>query len=452
VTTSYDVRVYKTEVYKGKRKTTHYVRWVVAKRPFKRPHGTAALADSFRAELVSAARRGEAFRVDDGLPVSLSRVIAEVSWFDFACDFVDVKWTRAAATYRRSIAEALVTVTAAMLDGRRGRPDDRVLRAALFRWAFNTQRREAPAPGEIAEALGWARGNSPPVSELARPETLRRVLDAIATRLDGKVAAATVINRKRAVLYNAAEYAVERRLLDRNPVPELRWKAPPINHEVDDRSVVNPVQARTLLNAVREVRRSGPRLAACYACSYYAALRPEEAIDLQLSDLRLKDGDEWGEIALRRTAPHAGSEWTNSGAHRDERGLKHRAANAVRVVPISPELATILRAHLAQFGASDGGRLFRGERGEAVPAITYGRVWQRARALAFTPDVCASPLAATPYTLRHAAVSTWLNAGVPATQVAKWAGHSVEVLLKVYAKCLDRQDQVIRDRLRDALL
>jgi hypothetical protein len=38
------------------------------------------------------------------------------------------------------------------------------------------------------------------------------------------------------------------------------------------------------------------------------------------------------------------------------------------------------------------------------------------------------------YTLRHAAVSTRLNGGVTATQVASWAGHSVEVLLKVYAQ------------------
>jgi hypothetical protein len=31
----------------------------------------------------------------------------------------------------------------------------------------------------------------------------------------------------------------------------------------------------------------------------------------------------------------------------------------------------------------------------------------------------------------------WLNAGVPATQVAEWAGNSVKVLLAVYAKCID---------------
>jgi len=34
----------------------------------------------------------------------------------------------------------------------------------------------------------------------------------------------------------------------------------------------------------------------------------------------------------------------------------------------------------------------------------------------------ASPLAGRPYDLRHAAVSLWLNAGVPATEVAERAG------------------------------
>ncbi|GAA1821463.1 hypothetical protein GCM10009835_47590 [Planosporangium flavigriseum] len=62
-----------------------------------------------------------------------------------------------------------------------------------------------------------------------------------------------------------------------------------------------------------------------------------------------------------------------------------------------------------------------------------------------------SPLAARPYDLRHAAVSLWLNAGVPATQVAEWAGHSVHVLLKVYAKCIEGQDDVARRRIGEAL-
>lgn len=63
----------------------------------------------------------------------------------------------------------------------------------------------------------------------------------------------------------------------------------------------------------------------------------------------------------------------------------------------------------------------------------------------------ASPLARRPYDLRHAAVSTWLNGGVPAPQVAAWAGHSVNVLLWVYAKCIAGQDDAARRRVEQAL-
>lgn len=41
--------------------------------------------------------------------------------------------------------------------------------------------------------------------------------------------------------------------------------------------------------------------------------------------------------------------------------------------------------------------------------------------------------------------------GLPATQVAEWAGHSVHVLLKVYAKCIDGQDEAARRRIEAAL-
>ncbi len=56
-----------------------------------------------------------------------------------------------------------------------------------------------------------------------------------------------------------------------------------------------------------------------------------------------------------------------------------------------------------------------------------------------------------PYHLRHAAVSTWLNAGVPAAQVAEWAGHSVDVLLRVYAKCIAGQHGEAKRRIEEAM-
>ena len=81
-----------------------------------------------------------------------------------------------------------------------------------------------------------------------------------------------------------------------------------------------------------------------------------------------------------------------------------------------------------------------------VSSTVYALAWSKARQKALTEAQIASPLAKRPYDLRHAAVSLWLNAGVPATQVAEWAGHSVNVLLRVYAKCVDGQDEAARRR------
>ena len=103
-------------------------------------------------------------------------------------------------------------------------------------------------------------------------------------------------------------------------------------------------------------------------------------------------------------------------------------------------------------GTGPNGRLFVGERNKKeLPKGTINRIWLEVRREVFSSGVAASPLAATPYDLRHAAVSTWLNGGVPPTQVAEWAGQSVEVLLRIDAKCLDGGVQLLRRRIDEAL-
>jgi hypothetical protein len=49
------------------------------------------------------------------------------------------------------------------------------------------------------------------------------------------------------------------------------------------------------------------------------------------------------------------------------------------------------------------------------------------------------------------APSLWLNSGVPATEVARRAGHGVAVLLKIYAHCIDGQANAANQRIADAL-
>jgi integrase len=115
------------------------------------------------------------------------------------------------------------------------------------------------------------------------------------------------------------------------------------------------------------------------------------------------------------------------------------------------QLTRLLRDHLANLGPADDGRLFAGVRDGELPTITCRRAWAKARQLALTPAEQASPPARRPYDLRHACLSTWLNGGVYPTQVAEWAGHGVDVLLRIYAKCIAGQDELAKRRIDDAL-
>ncbi|ELP62878.1 hypothetical protein ACKI1I_22175 [Streptomyces turgidiscabies] len=71
--------------------------------------------------------------------------------------------------------------------------------------------------------------------------------------------------------------------------------------------------------------------------------------------------------------------------------------------------------------------------------------------MALVPGQVSSVPAFRPYDLRHAGVSQWLNSGVPAPEVAARPGHSVDVLLKIYAKCIDGQEQEMNDRILKGL-
>jgi integrase len=276
------------------------------------------------------------------------------------------------------------------------------------------------------------------------------VLDALAVKLDGKPAAPTTTYRKRAVIYNALGYAVELELLPANPIDRVQWKAPEVADTVDRRVVASPDQVRRLLTAVRGHARTGRRLAAFFGCMYFAGLRPSEALDLRRADCHLpKHG--WGRIDLATSDPSAGTAWTDDGRARERRGLKRRGRNEIRPVPIPPELVRFLRHHIEWYGTAPDGRLFRTSTGGTVPNSHYSRLWQHARTAVLTPAEVESPLAARPYDLRHAAASLWLNAGVVTTEVARRLGHSVAVLLKVYANCVDGQGEIANDRIEAAL-
>ncbi|MDN3254906.1 tyrosine-type recombinase/integrase [Streptomyces sp. MA25(2023)] len=451
---SLDVKVWGVR-RRNTKKSSYDVRWTVAGNVFSEQFRTKGLADHYRSKLLRAAHAGEEFDTETGLPDSMVEKAASMTWYAFALKYLAMKWPHAAPNTRNGINEALTAVTMTLLDERPGQPAEELIRRALRNWAFvlpGPDERELPT--EMANTLHWVAKASRPLSDLGDAAIGRAVLDSLKLKLDGTAAAAETVRRKRRTLVNALHYAVDLGEFKENPITGIRWKKPKVAGEVDPRVVANPAQARSLLTAVSYVggygRARGRRLVGLFACMYYGALRPAEAVGLTDADLKLPEAG-WGTVLLNRTRPSVGKQWTDSGETHDDRGLKNRPAEEVRLVPIPPQLVTILRQHLDTFGTAEDGRLFTNERGGVVGSSTYYRVWQEARALALPPAAVASPLAARPYDLRHSALSTWLNSGVDPTEVAERAGNSVEVLLSRYAKCIDGRQEIANRKIEELL-
>ncbi len=130
MSTTYEVRFWEIKTLKsGKRR--YGVRWVTGPQRHSRYYETKALANSRRSELMQAARRGEAFDIDSGLPASELKQRNVVSFVEFAQCYMDIKWPNAAATTRGSTVEALATAGATFVRDAVGRPNVRELRRVL---------------------------------------------------------------------------------------------------------------------------------------------------------------------------------------------------------------------------------------------------------------------------------------------------------------------------------
>jgi hypothetical protein len=95
------------------------------------------LADGFLTGLKDAVRDRRPFNPRTGLPGAEATEGEMITWYAHARAYAEAKWPNLAPVSRRSVAEALVTVTIALTTKEPGAPEPKVLRQALFAWGFN---------------------------------------------------------------------------------------------------------------------------------------------------------------------------------------------------------------------------------------------------------------------------------------------------------------------------
>ncbi len=456
--TTLQVRMWALKVMKGRRRK-YGVRWVTASEEHSEWYEHRPQAENRRSDLLQAMRRGEEFDIESGLPVSeLQATGGEQTLLAYAQEFVDRIWKKAPPQTRKTTVDNLASAVAGFVVPLDNAPDGQVLRRVLTTRLLPANTRELETSLELRAAASWIGRASRPITELSTRPEVRQLLESAPMTLlmSGKPAAPSTVEKRRLVLHRLVADAVEREVLTFNPMAGLTGRASMGDDvavdEVDPRTVVNPRQARQLLAACtyvsdRQSRDQGQRLHAFFACLYFGGLRPGEALGLHSEDCVLPD-EGWGELVLCRSFSASNARYSDEGRVHEERALKRRARREIRRVPIPPELVVILREHMEVYGTASDGRLFRGSKtGQGVPVSVYTRAWKKARVIGLAPHQVGTSLAARPYDLRHAAVSTWLNGGADPAEVAARAGHSVAVLLKIYAKCVDGNREVINRKI-----
>ena len=466
---SYKVKILKIESYEIASGIRHRVRWRVDGHKHSQSFESFALADNYRTKLKTAQNNGEPFNVEKpGLPDSLirqqpsSKQSSEtpeapiITWAQLATDYVDRKWKKLAAKSRETTVYALAALLPGLTDDVPGRPKLQEFRHAVCRWSLPPASREigVEIPETATKTLEWLEKASIPVQDGIAAELLTAALNGMMTKLDGDQYAPDVVKRRLRILTNFVKYAISTGHLTSDPFKVLDWEPPQVVVKVDPRRVPNPRQVENLLTAVSYIggysRARGRRLVGFFACMYYALMRPEEVIVLNIEDCELPD-EGWGRLILHRARPTAGKAWTDSGELHDDRSLKQKAAGEVRIVPIPPTLVRLLQAHIDEFGVASDGRIFANERGGLVAASTYSRAWREARDLAFPPHRRKTALAAEPYDLRHAGISLGLSITNDPTLMAERAGNSPEILLRRYSWALDGKDAAANCAIEKAL-
>lgn len=215
------------------------------------------------------------------------------------------------------------------------------------------------------------------------------------------------------------DHARTRGWISSNPTEGARIRGASERLAADPDVFIPPKQQlRDLLDAASRFDSTG-RADAMIALLMFCGLRASELRGLTRRDLMLSRAG--NEVTVRQRA----DQWQQIG--------QPKSAKSRRTVPVPPGTAHKLRKWLLAAPVSRHGLVFPTGVGTVESyANIYNRTWTPIMKAAGLCDHEGRPLFAL-HTLRHVAVSLWIEQGVSVKQVSKWAGHaSVQFTLDTY--------------------
>ena len=403
------------------------VRWAVDGRARGKTFRTRAEAEAFRSELLLAKRLREPFDPDTVEPMSWAPSPSETQVHTWARRWIDEQWPEWQPRTRTSAIEALTRfIPLVVVVGADEPPRD--IRAYLNASLCPDFVIERDDPAER-----WLSRSIRSLDALRR-DVLAAVERDLGRGLEGQQLKPATANRYRKIARACIRRAVELEVLDQDPWPPApkgrrQRTAVRISKRVDVRTLPDPATVRLALAAIPTHQPGSKKYEVMTAVAYYGGLRPSEVIMLRPSRLWLPS-EGWGRIHV-----------TEADTSLDEPG---EPKTGRRSVPMPPVLVATLRAWLDANEFASDELIFRTRSGRRPAASNWSRAWHRALRSIGHPTLRV-------YDCRHAAATTWLQAGVPLGEVARRLGHSVETLVSTYIGAMEADEELANSRIEEAL-
>ena len=393
------------------------VRWRHLGTVRERNFATKAEAERLATSIRRAIEDGAAFDASSGLPV------APTASPDMLAGYVEqwlaARWQTWKPRTRASELEAAVRIVLyAVKPGSDNPPDG--IRAYLAR----TLRPDAGRTGDLSvpadpvdrrlwerDCARWIERSTLPMSALTPPATEQLTL-RLGRLLDGVTpASATTARRYRTTLRALLRDAFEDGLLGSDPWTRKVAKASRSNVDTTVNTTMLPehTEARRVIAHIVSHQPASDTYRQLSSLALHLGLRPSEALALRWEDFELPESG-WGTVVIARTTDGAG-------------GFGTTKTNRIRHVPVPPELV----AELREFSLGEqAGQVFLTRNGRVPTLSNWNRAVKRAcRAAGVAPMSL--------YDFRHLNATFMLNLGIAPAEIAARLGHSVDVLLSVYA-------------------
>lgn len=403
------------------------LRWRVDGAERSRAFKTKTEADHIRARLLVAARNGEPFDRDTGLPFSWQPKPADRRLHVWVREWLTEQWPEWQPRTRRSVLDSLSRFLPHAHPASAVNPPTDLRRYLLG----------ALVPGAMVDpehaCERWMNHWSPPLDELTR-EMLARAEHGLSIGVNGQPLGAWSVSRYRKNSHAPILRALDLGILEADPWPppprgRRSRKAARIPRSLDVRRLPGPATMAAVITAIKSHQPGSLTYQAMTAVAYYAGLRPSEVVMVRAHCLRLPRKG-WGTIEV-----------LEADIDFDEPG---QPKTGPRTVPIPPVLVAMLGQWVDDRGLTGADLLFRTRNDNRPGQPNWARALKRAYRAVGHPPLRV-------YDCRHAAATTWLRAGVPLRVVAMRLGHSVETLVSTYVGALEGDDALANERIDAAL-